>query len=195
MKLVIYNQLWKSIVLLFVFLLISCIPVTPLTQDRPAPSLQSTTLNQTPSISPTYRPLPRLSKTPPAEPISAELGTLGWISHTSLPVKSFQKFWDIGYNILSIAYGDGLWVATLNKQNDFNDQKILVSVTFPEKDIEEAKRSRYYVTNLAYGDGLWAIVLSNTDEINDQVVKVDTVFSQDETDQMTEDGYWLTIEV
>ncbi len=149
-----------------------------------------------PSQTRDIRPLIVISSTSTSTPLPWPSGTTNGYYiiyyYTSIRYDVFEFYQQEKMCIISIAFGQGLWAASLDRHTVCANQKILVGQEFPEFDIEQAFADKYYVSSLAYGDGQWTIILSRNEAITAQKIETYPTFSLGDTLTMQTNGYWVT---
>ena len=77
-----------------------------------------------------------------------------------LPEAEIKQFWNEGYHITSLAYGDNQWVVIISQGAGYADTRPYVGRNyFPEAELQEYWTTGHHITSLAYGDPQWAVVM------------------------------------
>jgi hypothetical protein len=201
-----YVRLSAGMIVLGFAVLTGCISSTPDTLSTPTASVFLASSSEMPSqtleIQSSKVQPPKSTDTSSAMPSVIADGCYAWVADASIPLNSIQQLWmdkqqRLGfcgekYYIMSIAFGDGKWVATLDSHKNLGDQKILTNTAIPENDIEQDYADHYRITSIAYGNGLWAIVMSKTSPYSVQETKQYTAFPPNDIEDMRGNGYWVT---
>ena len=73
-----------------------------------------------------------------------------------------------GNKVKIICPGDGGWLVVTTKDNNFHDQKLIISSEIDLDEIYEFFAAGYWVTELRYWENQWVLVLTETDDIINQ---------------------------
>lgn len=71
-----------------------------------------------------------------------------------------SEYWDQGYRITDVAYGDGLWAVVMTEDTGYGRQAWMYSADFPAEFIREKWDEGLDLTTLTYGDGWWMVVMT-----------------------------------
>lgn len=83
-----------------------------------------------------------------------------WRTLRGNPVKIIDKFYNEGYHISNIAYGEGLWVIVMSLDTKYETQKYKISKAFPRKFFIDSLKEDYLITGVIYAEEHWLIVAS-----------------------------------
>ena len=88
------------------------------------------------------------------------------------PSEGVRNYWDKGYYITSLAYGDGQWYVVLSAGVKYTNQQYNVSTEFNMNWIKSRWSDGYRVTNIAYGDGKWVTIVSKGGDFDGRNQKI-----------------------
>ncbi len=198
------HQLMKKTYLRLVFFSLLCIALFAVgcennAQGTPVSPASLSPTTALPISSPSYTvssipSMPRVTST--SLPLGlgyASDGVYGWVTYTSLPMDVFNRFLEWGLRIHSIAYGEGVWGATMSPLAPYLEQQIITNPEFPVNEIEQAAVQGYIVTSAAYGDSSWVVVLSKGDGLSPQSVEVNSSIPESRVENLIENGSWITL--
>ena len=74
--------------------------------------------------------------------------------------EEIRGYWDEGYRITDVAYGDGMWAVVMTEGTEYGRQAWVYSLDFPDDFITEKWDEGLDLTTLAYGDGAWVAVMT-----------------------------------
>ena len=94
------------------------------------------------------------------------------------PKEWINSNWADGFDVTSLAYGDGLWAVVMTDSDENFRQWIRLQSEFPRKLIETQWAKGTDVASLVYGDGLWAVVMTDSDENFRQWIRLQSEFPQ-----------------
>ena len=73
-----------------------------------------------------------------------------------------------GNKVKIICPGDGGWLVVTTKDNNYLNQKVILSSEFNLDEINKFIKEGYWVTELRYWENQWVVVLTETDDIMNQ---------------------------
>ena len=100
------------------------------------------------------------------------------IQHTeaTFPAQFISEQWADGFDVTSLAYGDGVWGLIMTNGGENSRQIQHTEATFPEEFIDSQWDLGFDVSTLTYGDGVWALVMTNDGQNTNQIIHTSSNF-------------------
>jgi hypothetical protein len=83
-----------------------------------------------------------------------------WFKTPHFPRDEIEDGWNNGYQVTSLAYGEGAWTLVLSQTDNPPAQYTHTEAEFPDEEIAKGIANGYRPTSLVFADGLWALVMS-----------------------------------
>lgn len=116
-----------------------------------------------------------------------------WRTRYEFPEKEIKEYWDLGYNITNLTYGNGVWALVMSQGSGLGRQYWVSNNTFPQEQIQDYwDNHRYRITNLTHGDGKWAVIMSEYTPYKEQRWNTSEQFPEKEIKDFWSKGYFIT---
>ena len=100
------------------------------------------------------------------------------IQHTeaTFPTEFITTQWAAGFDVTSLAYGDGVWGLIMTDSDQQTHQIQHTEASFPSEFITTQWAEGFDVTSLAYGDGVWGLIMTDGGENTRQLQHTEAQF-------------------
>lgn len=119
-------------------------------------------------------------------------GRQSWATRNYFPKRYIQRYWNAGYDITHLTYGNGVWAVVLTQDTGTTGQTYAIRNFFPRDFIQNKWREGYMVTSLTHGNGAWAVVMTRGTGLTEQTWEQRPHFPGNEFQQGWNRGFRAT---
>lgn len=115
-----------------------------------------------------------------------------YMASDSFPSDKIDKWWNDGYKIITVGYGNGSWVVVMSEKSSYTSQSWWMRENFPDDCIKEGWDNGYDITELMYGNGVWVLIMSKNSGFTDQIWRTRGEFPEEAIQEGWDNGYHIT---